>query len=79
MSLGPRDLDAGTAVIAQPLGSEGKRAIQLTDASSMLSTMLDDYQNFLLERATAFRDSNTVVATTCLWVPLVKAWNPGPS
>ena len=28
----------------------------------MLTTMLDDYQNFLLERATAFRDSNTVVA-----------------
>ena len=28
----------------------------------MLSTMLDDYQKFLLERATAFRDSNTVVA-----------------
>ena len=62
LELGPRDLDAGTAVIAQRLGSEGKRTIQLTDASSALSTMLDDYQKFLLERATAFRDSNTVVA-----------------
>jgi prolyl-tRNA synthetase len=61
LELGPRDLDAGTAVVAQRLGSEGKKTIQLSDASSMLSAMLDDYQKFLLERATAFRDSHTVV------------------
>src|ERR1700737_2029274 len=40
LELGPRDLDAGTAVIAQRLGSEGKRTIQLIKASSMLTTML---------------------------------------
>jgi prolyl-tRNA synthetase len=43
------------------IGSEGKATIQLASAPATLSTMLDDYQNFLLERATAFRDSNTVV------------------
>jgi prolyl-tRNA synthetase len=61
LELGPRDLDAGTAVIAQRIGSEGKRTIQLANAVPTLATMLDDYQNALLERAAAFRESNTVV------------------
>jgi prolyl-tRNA synthetase len=61
LELGPRDLDAGTAVMAQRLGGEGKKTIQLADASSTLAAMLDDYQNFLLERATVFRDSHTAV------------------
>ena len=61
LELGPRDLDAGTAIIAQRLGSEGKRTIQLASAAPTLTATLDDYQKFLLERATAFRDSNTVV------------------
>jgi prolyl-tRNA synthetase len=61
LELGPRDLDAGTAIIAQRLGAEGKRTIELAKAPATLIAMLDDYQNFLLERATAFRDSHTVV------------------
>ena len=35
LELGPRDLDAGTAVVAQRLSSEGKKTIQLTNASSI--------------------------------------------
>ncbi len=61
LELGPRDLDAGTAIVAQRLGGEGKKTIQLASAAPTLTTMLDDYQKFLLERATAFRDSNTFV------------------
>jgi prolyl-tRNA synthetase len=61
LELGPRDLAAGTAVAAQRLGGEGKTTIQLASAASTLTAMLADYQKFLLERATAFRDSNTVV------------------
>jgi prolyl-tRNA synthetase len=61
LELGPRDLAAGTAVVAQRLGGEGKTTIQLASAASTLTAMLADYQRFLLERATAFRDSNTVV------------------
>jgi len=61
LELGPRDLDAGTAIIAQRLGGEGKRTIQLANAAPTLTATLNDYQKFLLERATAFRDSNTAV------------------
>jgi prolyl-tRNA synthetase len=75
LELGPRDLDAGTAVVAQRLGSAGKRTIQLAGASPTLITMLADYQKFLLERATAFRDSNTV--TTNDWPAFQHAISTG--
>ena len=75
LELGPRDLDAGTAVIAQRLGGEGKRTIQLAGASSTLAAMLDDYQQFLLERATAFRDAHTVVVDD--WPSFVRAVSAG--
>jgi prolyl-tRNA synthetase len=59
VEIGPRDLDAGTIVIAQRLGSEAKTQLRLPDAVSELPGMLDSYQQFLLARATAFRDENT--------------------
>jgi prolyl-tRNA synthetase len=59
VEIGPRDLDAGTIVIAQRLGSAGKTQMRTADAVSYLPDMLDTYQQFLLARATAFRDKNT--------------------
>jgi prolyl-tRNA synthetase len=59
VEIGPRDLDAGTIVIAQRLGSSGKTQVRMSSAAQDLSGMLDLYQQFLLARATAFRDQNT--------------------
>ena len=59
VEIGPRDLDAGTIVIAQRLGSAAKTQMRLANAVSDLPDMLDNYHQFLLARATAFRDKNT--------------------
>jgi len=61
LELGPRDLAAGTAVMARRLG-DGKEIIALDGAPARLADELDAFQGFLLERATAFRDSHTVTA-----------------
>ncbi len=75
LELGPRDLEAGTAIVAQRLGGEGKRTIQLASAAPTLTAMLDDYQKFLLDRATAFRDSNTFVVDD--WPAFAQAVSTG--
>lgn len=68
LELGPRDLAAGTAVMALRLGRDerggGKEAIALDGAAARLADELTAFQDFLLERATAFRDAHTVVAGT---------------
>jgi len=61
LELGPRDLAAGSAVMARRLG-DGKEAIALDGAPERLAGELEAFQDFLLERATAFRDSRTVTA-----------------
>ncbi|MEY9925895.1 prolyl-tRNA synthetase [Catenulispora sp. GP43] len=60
LEIGPRDLAAGTALLAKRLGDEGKTAISLDTAPEVLLDLLDDFQEFLLERATDFRESHTV-------------------
>ncbi|MBS2554523.1 proline--tRNA ligase [Catenulispora sp. NL8] len=65
LEIGPRDLAAGTALLAKRLGNEGKTAIALDTAPETLLTALDDFQAFLLQRATDFRESHT--ATTETW------------
>jgi prolyl-tRNA synthetase len=64
LELGPRDLAAGTAVMARRLGA-GKEPIPLDGAPARLATELEAFQAFLLERATVFRDEHTV--TTDSW------------
>jgi prolyl-tRNA synthetase len=59
LELGPRDLAAGTAVMVRRLGGE-KEPISLDGAPARLADELDAFQDFLLERATAFRDDHTV-------------------
>jgi prolyl-tRNA synthetase len=64
LELGPRDLAAGSAVMARRLG-DGKESITLEGAPARLADELEAFQAFLLERATAFRDERTV--TTDAW------------
>jgi prolyl-tRNA synthetase len=64
LELGPRDLAAGSAVMARRLGG-GKESISLDSAPARLADELDAFQDFLLERATVFRDEHTV--TTDEW------------
>ena len=64
LELGPRDLAAGTALLAKRLGDEGKVAISLDTAPEVLLDALDDFQEYLLERATDFRESHTVTVNT---------------
>jgi prolyl-tRNA synthetase len=61
LELGPRDLAAGSALMARRLG-EGKVPVQLGEAPQRLAAELEAFQDFLLQRATAFRDEHTVTA-----------------
>jgi prolyl-tRNA synthetase len=65
LEIGPRDLAAGTALLARRLGGEGKTAISLDTAPKTLAAALDDFQTFLLQRAADFRESRT--ATVNSW------------
>ena len=70
LELGPRDLAAGSAVMARRLGGT-KEPISLDGAPARLADELAAFQDFLLERATAFRDSHTV--TTDEWDDFTRA------
>jgi prolyl-tRNA synthetase len=59
LELGPRDIEAGTAVMARRLGGDAKLPIALADAPATLAAVLDELQAYLLQRATELRDANT--------------------
>ncbi|KAF0962661.1 proline--tRNA ligase [Rhodococcus sp. T7] len=59
LELGPRDLKAGTAMMVKRLGDDGKQAVPIDSLPETLPGVLDDFQDFLLARATTFRDSHT--------------------
>ncbi len=75
IELGPRDLDAGTAVVAQRLGMAGKSTLAIADLAATLPGMLADYQDYLLRRAAAFRDEHTAVVDD--WAEFVSAVSTG--
>ncbi|MGQ0844666.1 MAG: proline--tRNA ligase [Sporichthyaceae bacterium] len=58
IELGPRDLEAGNAIVAWRLGRE-KESMPLEGLASRLPALLEEFQEFLLARATSFRDENT--------------------
>ncbi|HEY3980476.1 MAG TPA: proline--tRNA ligase [Streptosporangiaceae bacterium] len=75
LELGPRDLAAGTVVMARRLGNGqasgpagggpergGKESLSLDSAPARLSFELTAFQAMLLQRATEFRDQRTVRA-----------------
>jgi prolyl-tRNA synthetase len=55
LELGPRDLVAGTVVMARRLGA-GKETVPLASVAEALPAVLVDLQDHLLSRATEFRD-----------------------
>jgi len=71
LEIGPRDLAAGTALMARRLGDEGKTAIGLDDAPATLTAALEDFQQFLLQRAIDFRESRTVTVDS--WTEFTEA------
>jgi prolyl-tRNA synthetase len=64
LELGPRDLAAGTALMAARLGDE-KTPVSLDSAPARLNYELTAFQDLLLRRATEFRDQRTV--TVDIW------------
>ncbi len=70
LELGPRDLAAGTALMAIRLGA-GKTPVSLESAPGRLSAELTAFQDLLLRRATEFRDQHT--ATTDSWEEFAEA------
>jgi prolyl-tRNA synthetase len=75
LEIGPRDLAAGTALMAKRLGGEGKIAVSIEDAPEVLRAALADFQAFLLQRATEFRESRTVPVNT--WAEFSAAVSTG--
>jgi prolyl-tRNA synthetase len=71
LEIGPRDLAAGTALLARRLGAEDKTAIGLEEAPETLTEALDSFQTLLLQRATEFRESRT--ATVNSWPEFTEA------
>ena len=70
LELGPRDLAAGTALMATRLGDE-KTPVSLDSAPARLNFELTAFQDLLLRRATEFRDQRTVTVDT--WEEFVAA------
>ncbi|RJL30340.1 proline--tRNA ligase [Bailinhaonella thermotolerans] len=75
LELGPRDLAAGTAVMARRLGDHPKEPVPLDRLPGMITGVLDDFQAYLLRRATEFRDANT--ATVDDWDSFASAVSTG--
>lgn len=61
VELGPRDLAAGTAVVARRLGDAGKETVPLAGLAAAMPGILAEFQDHLLDRATRFRDERTRV------------------
>ena len=60
LELGPRDLAAGTALMARRLGDGARTPVSLDSAPARLTAELTAFQDLLLRRATDFRDERTV-------------------
>ncbi len=71
LEIGPRDLAAGTALLAKRLGDEGKTAVSLETAPEALKMALDEFQQLMLQRAIDFRESRT--ATVNSWPEFTEA------
>jgi prolyl-tRNA synthetase len=70
LELGPRDLAAGTTLMATRLG-EGKTPVSLDSAPARVGSELTAFQDLLLRRATEFRDQRTITVDS--WDDFVAA------
>jgi prolyl-tRNA synthetase len=75
LELGQREITAGTAVMARRLGDAAKEVIPLADAPATLTVVLGEFQDFLLRRATEFRDQHTVLVND--WDSFTRAVSGG--
>ena len=78
LEIGPRDLEAGVVVMSKRLNAdpeEGKQTLPLEGLVESLPAILSEYQDFLLARATAFRDEHTLVVDD--WDAFVAAVSTG--
>ncbi|MBA8824677.1 prolyl-tRNA synthetase [Saccharopolyspora lacisalsi] len=75
LELGPRDLDSGTGVLVRRVGDEGKETVPLETLPERVPAVLDEFQAFLLRRATRFRDAHTV--TVDEWTSFAEAVSTG--
>lgn len=57
LELGPRDVEAGTAVLASRLG--GKETVQISELLGLIPARLEQFQHQLYQRALQFRDAHT--------------------
>ena len=74
LELGPRDLSAGSALLARRL-IEGKEPITLDSAPETLAALLPEFQDFLLRRATEFRDGHLLTVNS--WAEFKEAVSTG--
>jgi len=58
VELGPRDLEAGTCVVARRDGAE-KQSLALDAAAAHIAGLMDEMQQALFQRALDFREANT--------------------
>jgi prolyl-tRNA synthetase len=58
VELGPRDLEAGTCVVARRDGGD-KLSVELSGAAAQIQGLLDEIQTALFQKALAFREANT--------------------
>ncbi|MEU0370672.1 proline--tRNA ligase [Streptomyces sp. NPDC006283] len=63
IEIGPRDLEAGTAVLARRVPG-GKEAVAVESLAALLPKILEDDQALLLEQSRARRESRTSEVTT---------------
>ena len=62
VEVGPRDLDNDVAIVSQriaPEGEDAKQAVPLAEVVDTLVGRLEDYHDFLVDRAQAFRDERS--------------------
>ena len=62
IEIGPRDLEAGSVMVSQRLGLDGKVAVAIDDLVADMPARLEAYHEFLITRATDFRESHTAQA-----------------
>ncbi|MBY8859461.1 proline--tRNA ligase [Nocardia sp. CA2R105] len=75
LELGPRDLANGTAMMVKRLGGEGKQALPLDSLPLQIPVILEEFQSYLLARATAFRDEHTRIVDA--WEEFTEAVSTG--
>ncbi len=63
IELGPRDLAAGVATLANRLTGE-KTTVPLDEIGQQMSARLDEFQDALYQRALDFREAHTLTATS---------------